>query len=167
MLSIIVAVANHRAIGKDNRIPWYLPEDLKRFKQITSGHTIIMGRKTFESIGKILPNRKHVIVTKEPIDTKSSQIETVKNIEELEPYISSCEECFIIGGESIYRQLLPFVSRIYLTKIYVTVDADTYFPVLSKKIWKIVKKEKGITNQQNPYSYYYLIYERKDEKSKK
>lgn len=159
MLSMIVAVANNNVIGKDNKLIWKLPEDLKRFRSITSGKTIIMGRKTFESLGRVLPNRLHIVLTKnKDYHYEHDQVKIVNNVEELKPYIESKEENFVIGGEAIYRMLMPLSTKLYITKLYEDFDGDTFFPEIDETVWKIVKKEKGIRNEDNPYEYEYIDY---------
>lgn len=161
MLSIIVAIAKNQVIGKNNQLIWHLPEDLKRFKKITTGKTIIMGRKTFESLGRVLPNRKHIILTKS-LDYKveNEAVEVVHNLSEIEKYIASKEESFVIGGGLIYNLLMPYANKLYITKIEEEFEGDTYFPKIEEKEWKIVQEEKGICNEQNPYQYSYITYER-------
>lgn len=162
MLSIIVAKSKNNVIGKNNRLIWHLPEDLKRFKALTSGKTIIMGRKTFESLGRVLPNRKHIVITKN-LDFKidNEMVEIIHDIKELEKYIDSDEECFVIGGGIIYNMLMPYADKIYATVIDEEFEGDTYFPMIDDKIWKIEKKEKGLKNEDNPYDYEYIDYLRR------
>lgn len=162
MLSIIVAVAENNVIGKDNKLIWHLPEDLKRFKNLTTGHTIIMGRRTFESLGRVLPNRKHVILCndmKMNIDNKN--VEILEDISMLDKYINSEEENFVIGGATIYKLLMPYAKKIYLTQIYQEFEGDVYFPIIEKDKWKIVEREKGLKNEENPFDYEYITFERK------
>lgn len=162
MLSIIVAVANNNAIGKDNDLLCHLPEDLKRFKKITTGHTIIMGRKTFESLGRILPNRKHIILCNDmELNIDNENVEVLEDISMLDKYIKSDEENFVIGGATIYKLLMPYTNKMYITHINETFDADVYFPQIDKNIWKVVEKEKGIKNEENPYNFEYVTYVRK------
>lgn len=143
MLSIIVAIAKNNEIGKDNKLIWHLPEDLKRFKKLTTGKTIIMGRKTFESLGKVLPNRKHVIITRNKnLKIQSEMVEVVTEIEEIKKYITSEEECFVIGGASVYKMLLPYSKKMYITKIDKEFEADTFFPEVNEKEWEVIEKEK-------------------------
>lgn len=162
MLSVIVATAKNNVIGKDNQLIWHLPEDLKRFKKLTTGKTIIMGRKTFESLGRVLPNRKHVILTKS-LDYKVDHeaVEVVNDVSELEPYINSSEENFVIGGGAIYRLLMPYANRLYITRIEKEFEGDTYFPQIDEQEWEIVEVEEGIQNEENPYPYSYITYQRK------
>ena len=162
MLSIIVAIANKNVIGKDNKLIWHLPEDLKHFKEITSGHKIIMGRKTFESLGRILPNRKHIILCNDmEMDIENDDVEILDDISKLDKYINSEEECFVIGGATIYRLLMPYSNKMYITKINNDFDGDVYFPEIKEDEWKITSKKQGLKNEENPYDYEYLTYIRK------
>ena len=162
MLSIIVAVAENNVIGKDNKLIWHLPEDLKRFKNITTGHTIIMGRKTFESLGRILPYRKHVILCNDmEMNIENENVEVLEDISMLDKYIESEEEHFIIGGATIYRLLMPYAKKLYLTKIHEEFEGDVYFPEINEQEWKVVEKEKGLKNEENPYDYEYITYTKK------
>ena len=159
MLSIIAAVANNNVIGKDNSLIWHLPEDLKRFKKLTTGHTIIMGRKTFESLGRVLPNRKHIVLCKSgKLQIQNENVEIVTGVEQLKPYMESQEENFVIGGASIYQLLMPYADKMYITKIYHNFEGDTFFPEIDEKKWKIISRENGIKNEDNPYEYEYIDY---------
>lgn len=138
MLSIIVAVAENNVIGKDNKLIWHLPEDLKRFKKLTTGHTIIMGRKTFESLGRVLPNRKHVILCNDmELNIEDENVEVLEDISMLKQYIDSTEENFIIGGATIYKLLLPYANKIYLTLIHEKFEGDVFFQRLMKENGKL------------------------------
>ncbi len=161
MLSIIVAVAKNNVIGKDNQLIWHLPEDLKRFKEITSGHTIIMGRKTFESLGRVLPNRKHIILCNDAdLNINDENVTIVDDINRLGEYINKEEENFIIGGATIYKLMLPKVDKLYITKINQEFDGDVYFPEISEENWKITQRVKGKKDEKNPYDYEYITYEK-------
>ena len=162
MLSIIVAVAKNNVIGKDNKLIWHLPEDLKRFKKITTGHTIIMGRKTFESLGRILPNRKHVILCNDmEMNIENENVEILEDISMLDKYIESEEEHFVIGGATIYKLLMPYAKKLYVTSIYEEFEGDVYFPEISEEKWEVVEREKGLKNAENPFDYEYITFERK------
>ncbi len=162
MLSLVAAISENNVIGKDNKIIWRLPEDLKRFKEITTGHTIIMGRKTFESLGRILPERKHIVLTRDKdYRVRDENVQIVNEISDLDKYIDSDEECFVIGGAIVYRQLLPKVDKMYITRIHSKFEGDSYFPVISENEWNIVEKVQGIKDEENPYNYDFIIYERK------
>ena len=162
MLSIIVAVAKNNVIGKDNKLIWHLPEDLKRFKRLTTGHTIIMGRKTFESLGRVLPNRKHIVLCNDAeMNINAENVEVIESIDKIEKYENSEEENFVIGGASIYKLLLPKASKLYITKINQEFDGDVYFPEINENEWKIVEREQGIKDEKNPYDYEYITYVRR------
>ena len=162
MLSTIVAIANNNVIGKDNKLIWHLPEDLKRFKQITTGKNIIMGRKTFESLGRVLPNRKHIILCNDmEMDIDNENVEILDDISKLDKYINSDEENFVIGGATIYKLLMPYVNKLYITKINHDFEGDVYFPEIKEAEWKEISKEKGLRNNENPYDYEYITYIRK------
>jgi len=162
MLSIIVAIAKNNVIGKDNKLIWHLPEDLKRFKELTTGKNIIMGRKTFESLGRVLPNRKHIVLTNnKDFKYDNPNVEIVNSIEDLKKYIEDKEEHFVIGGASIYRMLMPYSNKMYITKIEEEFVGDTFFPEINEEEWEIVGNEKGLTNENNPFSYRYITYIKK------
>ncbi len=162
MLSTIVAIANNNVIGKDNKLIWHLPEDLKRFKQITTGKNIIMGRKTFESLGRVLPNRKHIILCNDmEMNIDNENVEILDDISKLDKYINSDEENFVIGGATIYKLLMPYVNKLYITKINEDFVGDVYFPEIKEEEWKEISKEKGLKNDENPYDYEYITYVRK------
>ena len=162
MLSIIVAIANKNVIGKDNTLIWHLPEDLKRFKTITSGKTIIMGRRTFESLGRVLPNRKHIVLCNDmEMKIDNENVEVVSDIKCLDKYINSDEENFIIGGATIYKLLMPYANKMYITKINQDFDGDAFFPEIKEEEWKVVNIQKGLRNEENPFDYDYITYIRK------
>lgn len=161
MLSIIVAKAKNNIIGKDNSLIWHLPEDLKRFKQITTGHTIIMGRKTFESLGRVLPNRHHVVLCNDmAMDINDKNVEVLEDISMLDKYINSDEENFVIGGATIYKLLMPYCNKMYITEIEKDFEGDVSFPKIDETVWKITSKEKGLDDGINDFDYNYVTYER-------
>ncbi len=161
MLSIIVAKAKNNIIGKENKLIWNLPEDLKRFKQLTTGHTIIMGRKTFESLGRVLPNRKHIVFTQNPdFKIKDENVQVVHSMLEIQEYIENEEENFVIGGSMIYNLLMPYVTKMYVTDINEEFEGDAFFPKINTEVWKEVSREKGIRNEENDLDYDYVIYEK-------
>ncbi len=162
MLSIIVAIANNNVIGKDNKLIWHLPEDLKRFKKLTTGHTIIMGRKTFESIGRVLPNRKHIILCNDAtLNIQDENVEILSDISLLDKYIKSEEENFVIGGATIYKLLMPYANKMYITQIHKSFEGDVYFPEIEKEKWEVTSKEQGLKDETNPYDYEYITYVRR------
>ncbi len=159
LLSLIVAVAKGNVIGGDNKLLWHLPADLKHFKNVTMDHTIIMGRKTFESIGKPLPGRKNIVVTRQD-DYQANGCTVVNNLQEA---INSCEkeeEAFIIGGAEIFRQSIPAADKIYLTRIDHAFDGDVFFPNLNFSEWKLVKYVKYHADEKNKYEYSFAEYQR-------
>ena len=159
MISIIVAIGENRAIGKDNQLIWHLPADLKRFKLLTMGHAMIMGRKTFDSIGKALPGRTTVIVTRQ----KDLEKENCLVVDSLEQAIALCKndtEIFIIGGAQIFEHALPLTDKIYLTRIHQSFDGDVFFPAFESDDWKITFREDHKADEKNKYDYSFIDYER-------
>lgn len=165
-LSIIAAMDKNRLIGDDNEIPWDLPADLKYFKQTTMGAPVIMGRKTFESIGFPLPGRRNIILTRAKNYTAEGceVVNSYKNI--LNEFLDSKEEAFIIGGAEIYKLFLNYANKLYLTIIEEEFSGDTYFPKLNFDNWLQINKLEGEYNSQNPYKYNYYIYQRKNKISR-
>lgn len=158
MLSLIVAVDENNLIGNKNQLPWHLPADLKYFKALTTGHPIIMGRKTFESIGKPLPNRRNIIITR----NKSFAAEGCDVFFDLTDAIKSCnnnQECFVIGGSELFKMALPIANRLYLTKIHHLFEGDTHFPAIKNADWKLTSEEKHNPDEKNKYSYSFLVYD--------
>lgn len=161
MISLIWAMDENRVIGKDNQLPWHLPEDLKFFKRMTMGHPIAMGRKTHESIGRILPGRENIIITRNR-DYRCDGCTVMYSVEELnEVARQSNEEIFIIGGAEIFQKVLPLADRLYLTMIHHSFSGDTFFPEIDLNDWELVSCEQGVQDDKNPYQYEFLIYKRK------
>lgn len=163
MLSIIVAVNKNRGIGFENKLLYWLPNDLKRFKALTTGHTIIMGRKTFESLPKgALPNRRNIVLSR----NLSATFEGAAHFSSLEEALKHCtedEEVFIIGGASLYVEAFPIADRLYLTEIDDSEkQADAFFPPIDLTIWQEKSKEYHPTDEKHPYSYIFIDYERKN-----
>jgi dihydrofolate reductase len=134
-ISIIVAIANNMAIGKDNDLIWHISEDLKRFKSITSGNTIIMGRKTYESIGRPLPKRRNIVISRNK-DLNIEGVEIVNSLDEALRISETDGEVFIIGGGAIYKEAMPLANKLYLTKVNITPEADVYFPDINYNEWR-------------------------------
>ena len=161
-ISIIVAVAENNAIGKDNKLLWHLSEDLKRFKRLTSGNPVIMGKNTYFSLPvRPLPKRKNIVIT----DVPGEQIDDCTMAYSIEDAIEKMDnekENFIIGGASIYRQFLPYADRLYITWVHKSFDADTFFPEVDEKEWKEISREDITeTDEKNPYPHSFVIYERR------
>lgn len=161
MNSIIVAAAQNNAIGKENGLLWKMPEDLKFFKQKTTGHTVIMGRKTYESVGKPLPNRRNIIITRQE-DYHVDGVEVVHSLDEALALCNPDEENFIVGGAEIYSLALEKVDRIYFTLIYGEFEgADTFFPPILQDFWQLTAEDYREADEKNPYDYNFMVYEKK------
>ena len=161
MLSIIVAKAKNNIIGKNNELVWHLPEDLKHFKELTTGHTIIMGRKTYESLGKPLPNRKNIIFRQHPdFKVHLENVPVVQSLLEIQDLIEGKEEAFVIGGAMIYNFLMPYVKKMYVTEIKQEFDGDAFFPIIDSEEWKETSRTTGIKNEENNLDYDFVTYEK-------
>lgn len=158
-ISLVVAVSENGGIGKDNQLLWHLPNDLKFFKKVTSGHTVIMGRKTFESIGRPLPNRRNIVITRQKA-LNATGIETATSITDAINLAKDEEELFIIGGAEIYKQTLPLADRIYLTKVWVHLDADAFFQTLNPEQWRVVEREDHTADEKHAFPYSFIIMDR-------
>ena len=159
LISAIVALSENRAIGKNNQLPWHLPADLKHFKQITMGKAILMGRKTYQSIGRALPGRTNIILTSD----KNFQAENCVIIHSIEQALQiTQDELCVIGGAEIYQQMLPYIQRIYMTVVHHVVDGDTYFPELNPAEWKEIEKTDHEADEKNNYAYRFLLLERSE-----
>jgi len=154
-ISIIVAIASNRAIGKDNRLLWHLSDDLKRFKRLTTGHTLIMGRNTFLSLPNgALPNRRHIVISDIEGETFEG-CEMASSIEGAIDLAGSGEECFVIGGGMVYRQFLPLAGKLYLTQVHASFEADTFFPEIDFSQWKAIESESVEADERNQYAHTY------------
>ncbi len=158
-ISIIVAMGNNRAIGKDNRLLWHLPADLKYFKNTTMGKPVLMGRKTFESVGKPLPGRKNIIISGKK-DFRAPGCVTAGTIEEAIEKSKPAEEIFIAGGGEIYSQSMPLTNKLYVTKVSYSPEADTFFPEINPEIWKLIKCTGHKADEKNSYDMRFMVYER-------
>ena len=158
MFSLIVAIANENVIGKNNKLIWHLSEDLKRFKAITSGHTMLMGRKTFESLPGVLPNRKHIIITRDNnYSVDSNQVSIITDLDAfINKHKNSEEEIFVIGGAEIYKQLLPYCNKIYLTRVYKSFEADTFFPEIDFSEFIKDYESNRITDEKNGIEFSFI-----------
>jgi dihydrofolate reductase len=156
-LSVIAAMSANRVIGINNSLPWKLPEDLKYFKNLTLGKSIIMGRKTFESIGRPLPSRENIVVTQQQ-NYKTVGIKIAYSLEEAIE-LAENKEIFIIGGAEIYKQSLPLVETVYLTLIEKNFDGDAYFPELDLKVWHLVQEESHYSESEK-FTYKFQIYKK-------
>jgi dihydrofolate reductase len=151
MINIIVAYDKNLAIGKDNTLVWRQSADLKRFKELTTGHTVVMGRKTYESIGKPLPNRRNIVITRQ--DIKIDGVEIINSIEDIK---NIKEDIFIIGGGEIYKNCLIFADRIYATLLDAEIEADTWFVDVDMSDWVIESKSEHKSDEKNQFNYSFI-----------
>jgi len=160
MISIIVAVSEDWGIGKGNELLWHISEDLKRFKKLTSGNAVIMGKKTWESLPRRpLPGRKNIVLTDDPHECIDCSV-TAYSIEDALSKCEKEEDIFVIGGGSVYRKFMPIADRLYITHVHRKAPADVYFPEIDSDIWKVVEKEEFKGADKNDIPYTYIIYER-------
>ena len=160
MVTIIAAIAENNALGKDNQLIWYLPADLKRFKKTTLNHVVIMGRKTYESLGKPLPNRSNILITRDK-NYKAEGCVVVNSLKEaLETAAKEDENPFILGGAEIYKQALPFTDKLDVTFVHHQFDADVFFPEIDKTIWKETSREDFKADENHKYDYSFVTFER-------
>ncbi|CAM5784312.1 MULTISPECIES: dihydrofolate reductase [Brevibacillus] len=155
MISLIVAHTRNRVIGKDGAMPWHLPNDLKHVKEITTGQTIVMGRKTFASIGKPLPYRRNVVLTRSK-DFFAEGAEVVHTKED----VLALGDVIIFGGAELYRQFLDVVDRMYITEIDMETQGDTFFPEWDREAFELVWRREGVVDEKNPVPHTFLLYER-------
>ena len=160
MLTIVAAAAENNALGKDNDMIWHLPDDFKHFKKLTTGHHIIMGRKTFESFPKPLPNRTHIVITRQE-DYQNENCIVVHSLEEALKAVTNDEQPFIIGGGEIYKLSLPFVDKIELTRVHHEFKADAFFPELDLDKWELVNEKFHDKDEKHQHAFTFLTYQRK------
>lgn len=162
ILSLLVAADEQNVIGKDNKLPWHLPNDLKYFKNLTWGMPILMGRKTFESIGKPLAGRQSIVITRNQ-DWQHEGVEVVHSVEEAiqKARDKDIKEVFVIGGAEIFATSLAQADRIYLTRIHHSFEGDVYFPKLPEGEWSLVKSHLSPKDEKNPYDHTFQVWERK------
>jgi dihydrofolate reductase len=158
-VSLIVAMSRNRVIGRDNALPWHLPADLKRFKELTMGHHIVMGRKTWESIKRLLPGRTSVVITRD----RDFKLPGAKIASSLQDALRQCgddPEVFVIGGAQIFRVALPVAERIYLTTVDAAIEGDTFMPTMDLSHWRKLAAEIHLVSDTNPLPWTFEIYER-------
>ena len=162
-ISMIAAMAHDRVIGKDNQMPWHLPADLAHFKRVTLGKPVLMGRKTFESIGRPLPGRRNLVISRNP-DYRIDGVEVVESLEAALALLASgeaVEELMVIGGGHLYAQLLPRADRLYLTQIDLAAPGDTRFPAFDDGEWSCLESEAYLADEKNPHPYRFEIWQRR------
>ena len=161
MITIIAAIGLNNELGKDNDLIWHLPADLKRFKKVTSGHAIIMGRNTFESIGKPLPNRRSIIITRNT-SYKKEGCDVVHSLEEAINLIKDQKNAFIIGGAQIYKEAIEkqIVDQLDITKVHQNFEADVFFPTIDQSFWEKISEETFLPDDKNQYTYSFISYKK-------
>ncbi|QKJ30549.1 dihydrofolate reductase [Mucilaginibacter mali] len=159
IISAVVAIAENNAIGKNNQLLWHLPNDLKHFKRITSGHTVIMGRKTYDSVGRPLPNRRNIIITRQNIEIPGCEV--VGSVDEAIALCAGEEEVFIVGGAEIYKLAMPQTDRIYLTIVHQSFNADAYFPQIDDNEWAETEREDHGTDEKHAIPYSFITLQRR------
>ena len=163
-ISLIVAISENNVIGREGRLPWHLSADLKQFKRLTMGHHMVMGRRTFESIGRLLPGRTTVVLSRNR-DFRAEGAIVAENFANALARISGDDEVFVIGGQEIYRLALPHVSRMYVTAVHANLEGDTYFPDAQWDGWAMIEDVRFSADEKNDYDYSFRVYDRIREKT--
>ena len=161
MITMIAAIGANHELGKDNDLVWHLPDDFKRFKSLTTGHNIIMGRKTFESFPKLLPNRRHIVVTRNPDYQVPQEVIVAQNMAEALAHCKEDPQPFIIGGGEIYRLGMEYADCLELTHIEGTFDCDTFFPEIDRALWQCVSSVTHDKDERHNYAFRFNTYKRK------
>lgn len=162
MISLMLAMDENRLIGRDNQLPWYLPADLQYFKKVTMGHPIVMGRKTFESIGRVLPGRENIVVTRNA-EFKAEDVTVLHSIDDVKKLADSSEqELFVIGGAEIFKEILPVTDRLYITEIHHAFEGDTHFPEIEEEDWIQRSVTPGTVDEKNRYPHDFIVLDRKN-----
>lgn len=159
MIALIVAIDQNNAIGKDNQLLWHLPKDLQFFKNVTAGNAIIMGRKTFDSIGKALPNRRNIVISTQA-DLQYFGAEIARSLDAAIELVGGADS-YIIGGGSIYQQALTIADKLYITKVAANLEADTFFPTINWDEWELVSTEDHLADEKHAYNFSFCIYDKK------
>ena len=160
MITIIAAIAFNNALGKDNKLIWHLPSDLKRFKKVTLNHSVIMGRKTFESLKKALPNRKNIVITRNR-NYKAKDCVVVNSLKTAIELVKNEENSFIMGGAQIYKQAIKLADKLDLTFVHHKFEADTFFPEIDTNLWKETSRIDCQADDKNKYDYSFVSFERR------
>ena len=160
IISLIAAMAENRVIGINNKMPWHLPADLRHFKALTVGKPIIMGRKTWESLPGLLPDRPHIVVNREP-SYQAEGCQVVHSIDEALAAAGNVPEVMIVGGGNFYTAMLPQADRLYLTQVETTIEGDAFFPDYNTTEWQVISQEKHPADEKNPFAYSFLTLERR------
>jgi dihydrofolate reductase len=162
-ISLVVAVADNGVIGRKGKLPWHLPDDLRRFKELTTGHTVVMGRRTFESIGRALPNRRNVVLTR----NRTWAADGAEVVHDLASFLGTAdqnEEILVIGGAEVFNQTLPMADRVYLTSVHVEVEGETVFAGLDQSEWELLSEEQRGSDESHASPFSFRVYERRPKK---
>ena len=159
-VSLVVAASSNNVIGRDGGLPWRLPDDLRQFKRLTTGKPVIMGRRTFESIGKPLPDRRNIVMTRDP-DFAADGCETVSSAGDAIDLVEDVDEVMIIGGGMVYHDFMPLADRIYLTRVQADVEGDTHFPEIDEATWRLVSSEHHAADDEHRYAFDVMVFERR------
>jgi dihydrofolate reductase len=160
IVSIIAAVADNGVIGRDGGLPWHLPADLKRFKKLTTGRHMVMGRRTWDSIGRRpLPGRPTIVVSRDPAFVAEGA-RVARSLEEALELAAGADEVFVAGGQAIYWEALPVADRVYLTRVHASFEGDTFFPAFDASAWRVVVEERHEADEKNPHAHTFRVYER-------
>ena len=161
LISLIAALARDNVIGRHNLMPWHMPADLRHFKSVTLGKPVVMGRRTFESIGRPLPGRRNLVISRN-VDWQADGVEVVSSLEQALALLAGSDEVMIIGGGQLYAEALPLAHRLYLTHIELAVEGDTHFPDYTCFSWREIETESHCADEHNPYDYRFVTLERDD-----
>ena len=159
-ISLVVAASINNVIGSDGGLPWHLPDDLRHFKRLTTGNPIVMGRRTFESIGRPLPDRRNIVMTRDAVYVAPG-CDVVTSVDEALDLVEDADEVMIIGGGQVYRDFLPHADRIYLTRVQADVEGDTYFPDIDEAGWRLVSSEPHAADEKHAYAFDVMVFERR------
>ena len=159
-ISLVVAASRNDVIGREGELPWRLPDDLRHFKRLTTGKAVIMGRRTFESIGRPLPERRNIVMTRDE-EFAAEGCEMASSLTEAMDLVKGADEVMIIGGGQVYRDFLPLADRIYLTRVQAEVDGDTKFPEIDENLWRLVSSEHHEADDKHGYAFDFLVFDRR------
>jgi len=157
-ISLVVAASINDVIGTGGGLPWHLPDDLRHFKRLTTGKPVVMGRRTYESIGRPLPDRRNIVMTRDP-EYAATDCDVVSSVNEVLDLVGAADEVMIIGGGQVYRDFLPHADRIYLTRVQADIEGDTYFPDIDAEAWRLVSSEHHPADEKHRYAFDVMVFE--------
>ena len=158
-ICLVAAIAKNNVLGKDNKLIWHLPADLKMFKNLTSGNTILMGRKTFDSIGKALPNRENVVISRD-VNFKPEGCLVFNSVESALASLKEKELIYVVGGAQIYNECMPLADKLYITHLDLQIDGDVFFPEINSNVWRLTQNTEGVLDEKNTIPYRFCVYEK-------